>query len=825
MKPYFLLFAIAYSYWCNANCMLSKISIDERIQKSTAIIDGTVTEQHTCYNADKSSIYTVSTVAVGKILKGSSAATIEVVTPGGELNGRLLVVEPNASLQVGSNGVFFLTDNINALDYSSNKKKYEIYALAQGFIQHDPISGIYSDPFDVYPTRTALLALIQKTTGIGYREIGLPTGSNDGTTGTSSITLFTPATITAGTQSVLTISGWGFGTRTGAATVQFRDANSVSSSVFTSLPDSTYILSWTDTEIKVIVPGASINRQGGAGTGAFNVITSNGTAISSVAPLTITYNQFEYKKNKIALINQNGAGGYTFTLNTDLSNNAAAKASFMRALNQWQCKTGVNIAINPTTTSTTCSNQLDNINVISFATSSCPLPAGALAVTYSSYTLCANSPIIPDGIDMIFSPGASFYYGSDAGIPSNQYDFESVALHELGHAFGQGHHSDYTEVMFPSIANGVAKRTLNTASDLASINDIITRSTAVAYCGYSKHVKATTACTAQVTPVSSQFITDKTTGCAPLTVNFIDQSTGAPTSWRWDIGNDGSVDYTAQNPSHTFTTAGTYTVKLVALNANAKDSVVKTAIITVAPTLKLNVDVLQNISCNGNANGILKATPVGGNGTYSYTWSNNSTNATVNNAAAGNYTVTVRDGFNCTASGSKALTQPDKLKVSVSTAAGAVSSNYTATIDVSGGIAPYVYLLNNITNLNGNIINDLSAGNYTVYVKDNNNCLQTATFSIASPTGIQEAESSFDNLDVYPNPASNYVNVNFSLKEYKTVKIALYDLAGQTVYQDEYDNIKDKQASLDLSNMSAGTYILKFELPEGNTFRKIIVSK
>ena len=43
--------------------------------------------------------------------------------------------------------------------------------------------------------------------------------------------------------------------------------------------------------------------------------------------------------------------------------------------------------------------------------------------------------------------------------------------------------------------------------------------------------------------------------------------------------------------------------------------------------------------------------------------------------------------------------------------------------------------------------------------------------------------------------------------------------------QEEYNNIRDKQATLDLSNMSAGTYVLKLSLPEGNTFRKIIVSK
>ena len=128
-----------------------------------------------------------------------------------------------------------------------------------------------------------------------------------------------------------------------------------------------------------------------------------------------------------------------------------------------------------------------------------------------------------------------------------------------------------------------------------------------------------------------------------------------------------------------------------------------------------------------------------------------------------------------------------------------------------------------MTALSSNIISNINAGNYAVSVKDNNNCIQNATFSVSAPTGIVEAENSFDNLEVYPNPATN--NVNFSLKDYKTVNVELYDLAGQIIFQDQYENIKDKQASVDLSYLASGTYILKFGLPEGNTFRKIIVSK
>jgi PKD repeat protein len=64
------------------------------------------------------------------------------------------------------------------------------------------------------------------------------------------------------------------------------------------------------------------------------------------------------------------------------------------------------------------------------------------------------------------------------------------------------------------------------------------------------------------------FTADTVRGPIPLTVQFTDQSSGNPTNWAWDFDNDGNVDSTEQNPTHIFTTAGTFTVKLVASNAN-----------------------------------------------------------------------------------------------------------------------------------------------------------------------------------------------------------------------------------------------------------------
>jgi PKD repeat protein len=82
-------------------------------------------------------------------------------------------------------------------------------------------------------------------------------------------------------------------------------------------------------------------------------------------------------------------------------------------------------------------------------------------------------------------------------------------------------------------------------------------------------------------PPTADFVGEPTSGYAPLTVDFTDQSTGNPTSWSWDFG-DGVGTSTEQNPSYTYNDVGTYTVTLTATNAYGSDDEVKTDYITVS---------------------------------------------------------------------------------------------------------------------------------------------------------------------------------------------------------------------------------------------------
>lgn len=105
---------------------------------------------------------------------------------------------------------------------------------------------------------------------------------------------------------------------------------------------------------------------------------------------------------------------------------------------------------------------------------------------------------------------------------------------------------------------------------------------------------------APIAPVAS-FLAAGNSGTIPLTVTFTDTSTNSPTSWAWVFGDGGTS--TAQNPSHVYSVAGTYSVSLTATNAGGSSTSTQTNIITAssgagvpgAVTLSIGVPVTPTV--------------------------------------------------------------------------------------------------------------------------------------------------------------------------------------------------------------------------------------
>ncbi len=177
-------------------------------------------------------------------------------------------------------------------------------------------------------------------------------------------------------------------------------------------------------------------------------------------------------------------------------------------------------------------------------------------------------------------------------------------------------------------------------------------------------------------------------------------------------------------------TAGTYKIEVSDQNNNKTE----TELVFNSPT-KLAVAVEANeLICNSDTGGIVKATPIGGTAGYTYTWNTSDTTSTVTGLSAGNYFVTIKDKNSCIATNSVTIKEPSSFEVNVieqinPTCFGA--TNGVIEINVAGGTAPYQIEWSN--GAKGQLISGLSAGDYTVTITDTNGCQTIKTYTLTQP--------------------------------------------------------------------------------------------
>jgi hypothetical protein len=498
----------------SAQCMLVPVSLDQRLTQSSLVVEGIVQDERSLWDDNHQAIYTIHTVQLTNVFKGNPAsATVEILSKGGTVGELNLDVTNQIKTWKGRAGVFTLM--LTNAPVRTGKPLYECYAAVQGFIAYDPVDRSAAGVFDeyvsvenkLYPVLEAKLGSQRRSVGnFSWNKVaphGNPTDTHkhdeaeetpapDGTNGTMAISGFTPTSIAAGSQEILTINGSGFGSTQGTSYVQFRNANDGGSSWTT--PASGEYLSWSDTQITLYVPTL-------AGTGQIRVVSSSTQTSSS--SLTVTYNLTNVTGyNSTAyfqkLYNTNSSGGYTFTLNaTDITTNP--NTYFTRAVADWVCNSDINWRINSSTT-TIDAVAYDNVSVVHFDA----LASGTLGVASVWRAPCSsNTSWVVLEVDMSFSSSASFYYGT--GTPGGtQYDFYTVALHELGHAHLLGHVINSGTMMHYALSSGATGRTFSATQETAGAADVIAQCTASANCATSVLTASTlTACSQPTVTLSA----------------------------------------------------------------------------------------------------------------------------------------------------------------------------------------------------------------------------------------------------------------------------------------------------------------------------------
>ena len=161
-------------------------------------------------------------------------------------------------------------------------------------------------------------------------------------------------------------------------------------------------------------------------------------------------------------------------------------------------------------------------------------------------------------------------------------------------------------------------------------------------------------------------------------------------------------------------------------------------------------------SCNNN-NGTLLINGSGGTSPYTYSVDgiNFQSSNQFNGLAAGFYTVTIKDINGCTSTtGLSVGNLLAPTQTLTSTAATCQTTNGTITSTAAAGTAPYQYSINGINYQGSNIFTGLASGNYTVYVKDFNGCINTKSILIQSPNVPQTLTATITNASCGNNNGS-----------------------------------------------------------------------
>ena len=254
-----------------------------------------------------------------------------------------------------------------------------------------------------------------------------------------SITSINPKSITGGIAEVLIIKGSGFGNIRGNSFVSFFNENLTYSSN-TEGGGFNYI-SWTDSEIKLEMPGAFSNRI---------KLVINGNSVFSKDTLHVVANLGYRQLNPLIydlLTDNNGLGGVTWFVHPVFWKNPEIKQAIIDVISEFRCKTGVNYTIQEMTKWSPL-NFSAGLHIIG--------PDSNLSVVGFNEKLwssCVNGAetFFFNKIQLLrINTKQDWYYGK--GKASNgKSKFRYVLYHEIGHSLGLGHVNELGQSMFPSV--------------------------------------------------------------------------------------------------------------------------------------------------------------------------------------------------------------------------------------------------------------------------------------------------------------------------------------------------------------------------------------
>lgn len=798
-----------------AQCTLEPFSIQKRVYASDVVIEGRVLTSESYWNSTHSFIYTVNQVEVGKIFEGanqlSGKITLSLITEGGLVDLDALKVEPSLQVQPKEVGIFFLKRTTKELDGSGDVLFYEGVASEQSFVKYDELTGIAHGYFERYTAIEAELhPKIMEYTGKDVKKISDLGLSSDKIKSLASpvINSLSLDTLSSGTGTILTITGSNFGIIRDQGTVEFLDPNFGDGRYFDPNYPSSY-KSWSSSKIEVYVPSRS-------GSGKIRVTNNNGEWSLSSAEIYVKYAHSNVGYGgttgidsgffQVDHIDDNSNGGYTWSLNRKFALNSNAVNSFLRAAENWRCETLMNWDVGDNTNTDAIAR--DNENVVRFT----KFTDSRLGVCYSWYSGCFNSGGVywyVNEMDVDFDSTRNWYYGTNKPGKS-QFDFETVATHELGHGHQLSHVIDDTKIMHYSLSGGDRNVSLSD-NDIEGGEFVIDKSKTANPCGPDKFVPIQRA-DCNLTQPEGNFVLSDTISCPNINVTITDASKGKVKTYSWNFGEDANPASSNMLGPHTiqYTSSGLKTIQLVVTNDFGSDT--SEAMVRIQPDTPDTPTsfAFTDTACVGSSSYLINTVE----NALSYNWSlsdggsivgdNSDTTVIINWTTPGlDYTLSVSASNNC------GVSTPVSNMIDVMNVAVADFDNTDAslTIDFTNfSTSGQTYLWDfgdGNTSIEKDITHKFSTkGVYTVSLKTSNVCSDSTLkkdITVNYGVGILEAEG--NRFGLYPNPAENYVRIKYSGAN---ATLFVYDNTGRLVIQEQLISGINR---IDLSDFLQGNYL------------------
>lgn len=235
-------------------------------------------------------------------------------------------------------------------------------------------------------------------------------------------------------------------------------------------------------------------------------------------------------------------------------------------------------------------------------------------------------------------------------------------------------------------------------------------------------------------------------------------------------------------------------------------------------SISINAVVVNALCFGGNGSIILNTS--GGTGTLNAAWSNNVNPGLL---TAGNYTVTLTDGNNCSKTQSFAITQPDSLSINaqITNATAFGASDGAILLNVNGGVPNYDFDWGN--NITSKDRNNLTAGTYSVTVTDDNGCTKASSFVVSQPSSVNE----IGEIIWVKSAGSRGNNLMFTLNlaNNADVRITAFDANGKRLLEQNIKNVVAETITVNAENFAAGIYFLHFEANGKIATVKVVVNK